>query len=516
MTSSRPSVVTDIAACCAVAVGYFAVCWLGLSLDVTSGVGSVWPASGVLIGLLLVAPRHQWINVATGAFVGGVAANLIVGFNAITSTGYTLINLGESFAAMWLVRRYSPDAIRLRQASDVTSLFAYCVLAAGTVGAPIAAGLASLASNANFWTVLRTWWTADASGVILFAPIILAAKREVHDQTPWSLARLCEGAMMLAGVAIVSWWIFLVPHQALDPFTQPFPLMAFVVWAAIRFGVSGTAWTIVLLSGFCIWGTRIGLGPYASDERLVAHLSVQAFGCMVSLVSLALATSVEASRRSALLHRELALRLQSAAETERARLSHELHDDIAQKLAALKMQLELNDLEAPASRSSRQLVAAVDHVIGDVRELSRSLRPAPFEEGQLIPALATLARTEGRRAGLRVLVDAPVDEVPLSREAELACYRVVREAITNIVKHARAHHLAVSTLAQANVFFVRIVDDGTGFDVMPAARQAVLNGHLGLVGMQERLEEVGGALKIRSRRGGGTMVECRVPLMATL
>ena len=65
-------------------------------------------------------------------------------------------------------------------------------------------------------------------------------------------------------------------------------------------------------------------------------------------------------------------------------------------------------------------------------------------------------------------------------------------------------------------FSVRIVDDGTGFDVAPAARQAVLDGHLGLMGMQERLEEVGGTLKIRSRRGGGTMVECRVPLTATV
>jgi len=134
----------------------------------------------------------------------------------------------------------------------------------------------------------------------------------------------------------------------------------------------------------------------------------------------------------------------------------------------------------------------------------------------LIPALTVLARTEGKRAGLRVLIDAPVDDVPLSREAELACYRVVREAVINIVKHARANNLAVSALTHAGVFSVRIVDDGTGFDVVPAARQAVLDGHLGLMGMQERLDQVGGTLRIRSRKGGGTMVECRVPLMGTV
>jgi signal transduction histidine kinase len=161
-------------------------------------------------------------------------------------------------------------------------------------------------------------------------------------------------------------------------------------------------------------------------------------------------------------------------------------------------------------------VDAVDRLIADVRALSRSMRPAPFEEGQLIPALATLAHTEGRRAGLRVLVDARVEAVRLSRDVELACYRVVREAVNNIIKHAGARHLAVSALTQAGVFAVRVVDDGRGFDVVPAARNAVLDGHLGLMGMQERLDQVGGTLTIRSRRGGGTMVECRVPVMTTI
>ncbi len=133
-----------------------------------------------------------------------------------------------------------------------------------------------------------------------------------------------------------------------------------------------------------------------------------------------------------------------------------------------------------------------------------------------MPALATLAHSEGRRAGLRVLVDARVEAVRLSRDVELACYRVVREAVSNIIKHARARHLAVSALTQAGVFAVRVVDDGRGFDVVSAARKAVLDGHLGLMGMQERLDQVGGTLTIRSRRGGGTMVECRVPVMTTI
>jgi signal transduction histidine kinase len=515
-TRVRTDSLFDISHVIASAIGYFAMCCLGLSLGVSAGVGSVWPASGLLTGLLLISPQARWVGVGVGAFAGGVAANLWAGFDPAASMGYVLINLAESFFANWLVRRYAPDASRLRQPSDLFALVTYCVLAAVSAGAPIAATLAVLTSDADFLTVLRTWWAADASGVIVIAPLVLVAGRYDRSDTTWSRRRVIEACAMTAAVATASWWIFIMADGAArDTLTLPLPLMVLIVWPAIRFGVTGAAWTMAMMSGFCVWGTNLGLGPYATDDMVLAHLSVQMFVCMVSIASLSLATAVESARRSALLHRELAIKLQSAADTERARLSHELHDDIAQKLAALKMKLELDQLAGTEQEASADdPVTDLEALIADVRALSQSLRPAPFEEGQLLSALAALARTEGRRAGLHVVVDTPGGDVPLSREAELACYRVVREAVTNIVKHACAHHLALSALRHAHFISVRVVDDGKGFDVRPAARRAVLDGHLGLVGMQERLDQVGGTLKIRSRRGGGTMVECRIPLVA--
>ncbi len=514
MNSSRRNLVTDIAVSIAAGLGYFTMCWLGLSLDVTAGVSSFWPASGLLTGSLLVAPREKWRALGVGALIGGVAANLAIGFHPIVSVGYTLLNLSESFVATLLIRRFAPDAMRLRQPTDVVAFTTLC-LPAATGASILAATLAATVSGAAFWTALRTWLAADISGIITIAPVILAIGRGGDSTMSWTRRRLAECVLMLALLAAGSWWIFFAPHaSALTPLRQPFSLTPFAVWAAFRFGVPGIIWLLLVLNGFSFWGTSLGLGPFASDQVLVAHVTVQVFSCTVSMLFLVVSTAVESAQRSARLHRELAVRLQSAGDAERLRLAHELHDDIAQQLAALKVQLELDRL-APEPGRAVDPVGAVDQLIADVRALSRSLRPAPFEEGQLIPALATLARTEGRRAGLRVLIDAPAEDVSLSREAELACYRVVREAVSNIIKHAQANHLAVSALAQSNVFSVRVVDDGTGFDVAPAVRNAVLDGHLGLMGMQERLQEVGGTLKIRSRRGAGTMVECQVPLMAS-
>ena len=516
ITAFRQSLVTDIAIALSAAVGYFALSCLGLSLDVTAGVSSVWPASGLFTGVLLVNPRHRWRAIAGGALLGGLAANLAFGFGAIVSVGFALINLVESLAAALLVRRVTPDAIRLRHPADVISLSALCG-AVATGGAILAATLAWAALDAHFWTALRTWIAADISGMVTIGPVVLAIVRRTDTAIPWTPRRVAEGALMLSVVGAASWWIFFSPHTAIQtPLTQPFPLLALAIWAAVRFGVPGTIWSLLIINSLCLWGTSLGFGPYATGLPLQAHMTVQLFSCAVSLLFLVLATSVESTQRSVRLHRELALQVQSAADAERSRLAHELHDDIAQKLAALKMQLELDRLKTQKGRSTEEFVGAVDHLIADVRALSRTMRPGPFEEGHLIPALATLARTEGHRAGLRVLVDARVDEVRLSRDVELACYRVVREAVTNIIKHAGAHHLTVSALTQAGVFAVRVVDDGAGFDVVPAARKAALDGHLGLMGMQERLDQVGGTLKIRSRRGGGTMVECRVPLMTTV
>ena len=218
-TPTNSSLVGDVATSIAVALGYFAMCWLGLSLDVTAGVGSVWPASGLLTGILLLAPRDRWIAIGAGAFIGGLGANLGVGFNLVTSAGYVLINLGEAFVANWLVRRYAPDAVCLRQPSDLFALIGFCAVVAISAGAPIAAAWASVTANAHFWTALRTWWAADVSGVILIAPVILAMGIRSQTRVPWSPSRLIEGVALLAGAAIASWWIFLVPHDELGPFT---------------------------------------------------------------------------------------------------------------------------------------------------------------------------------------------------------------------------------------------------------------------------------------------------------
>ncbi len=90
MSSPRQSLVSDIGLALVMAAGYFSLCRVALSIDTTASVSSVWPASGVLTGLLLVVPRARWRAIAGGALIGGVAANLSIGFTAIPGVGYTI------------------------------------------------------------------------------------------------------------------------------------------------------------------------------------------------------------------------------------------------------------------------------------------------------------------------------------------------------------------------------------------------------------------------------------------
>jgi signal transduction histidine kinase len=501
--------VRDLAtyAACAIGMGviYFLACHIALSIDITDGAASVWPASGLLFGALLLTPNRLVPPVLIGALIGGIVANLGVGFDAVTSIGYSCINLGEGVMGRWLVRRYWPDAPRLSHPQNLFALIA-CGAGAAVAGAMCAATLASVTAHASWMKVLGTWAGSDAAGIVIITPVILAtasALREVRGPIPrW---RIVEAIVLLTATIGAAYWLYLSKQPSrIDQLSNPLVIVPLMGWAAIRFEAPGAAWAIFIVNTFCIWGTTTGSGPlFDVAASSLVNLVIQARVGVTGMVALSLGTAVGAARRSAGVHERLALELQAAVDAERARLSHELHDEVAQKLAALKMHLQLSEIgrDGGTASSTASSVAIVDELLADVRSLSYSLRPAPFDQGQLVPALTALARVEGVRGGVRVLIQSPAAELSLPRDIELVCYRVVREAVSNAVKHACARNVAVSLSCHLDRLTFSIMDDGRGFDVAPTTRR-------------ERLGRVGGTLSISSRLGAGTTINCLVPLGA--
>jgi signal transduction histidine kinase len=156
--------------------------------------------------------------------------------------------------------------------------------------------------------------------------------------------------------------------------------------------------------------------------------------------------------------------------------------------------------------------ALLDRVEAQLRRLSRELRPTILDDLGLAPALEWLAQGVADRTGLAITVVAPFDR--LSPGVETAVYRIVQEALTNVVRHARASKVQVEVRRDDSTVRAVIRDDGQGFDVAATLARRGERG-LGLIGMRERVEAMGGKLLIESHPGKGVEISLTIPLEQT-
>ena len=212
--------------------------------------------------------------------------------------------------------------------------------------------------------------------------------------------------------------------------------------------------------------------------------------------------------------RDLNRRLILAQEEERRRIARELHDHLNQQLALLAMDLQQLAMNPPESPEA--LVAALDadwrrtaDITSDVHAISHRLHPSKLEALGLVATIRAHCR-DLSRTGLAVDVSVPAVPIETSPDVGLCLYRVLEEALTNVRRHSGAAEVQVTLDDRDGELLLRIADRGRGF---PAAAHP--NGGLGLVSMRERLQALGGSLTITSPLGQGTIVEARLPRLAS-
>ena len=210
----------------------------------------------------------------------------------------------------------------------------------------------------------------------------------------------------------------------------------------------------------------------------------------------------------------LSSRTLDAQEEERRRIARELHDETAQELTALLVQIRLAAAGAPegAREGFAELRAATARILDGVRRLARELRPTILDDLGLVEAVRAYAQETAARTALQITVRATNFAGRLDPTQELVLYRVVQEAISNVAKHAEASAVGVTFERWDDVAWATIGDNGRGFDLSSVATPAPSGQGLGLLGMRERLALVGGKLDIDTRPGGGTIVRARLPL----
>ena len=201
-----------------------------------------------------------------------------------------------------------------------------------------------------------------------------------------------------------------------------------------------------------------------------------------------------------------------AAEEERRRIARELHDDTAQRLAGLLIRLRLARRTEDPERRERLLDEAREEILASaeaVRRIARGLRPPALEDAGLAAALRWHVRQQLEPVEVEADVDlAPVDGL-LDDDAKLAVYRIVQEALSNVVRHAAARKVQVRMRVDGPEILVEVADDGEGFLAEEPVER--LDGGLGLIGMKERAAVAGGDLQIDSGPGEGTRIRLRIP-----
>jgi len=206
----------------------------------------------------------------------------------------------------------------------------------------------------------------------------------------------------------------------------------------------------------------------------------------------------------------------SAQEEERHRLALELHDETAQTLAALLIMLDrardsLDDRSSRTAIHVREAKAVSTRLLDETRRLILGLRPSVLDDLGLVPAVRWQCETSLRDRGLEATIDDRLGATRLPSHVEVALFRIVQEAVTNVARHADARHVEITLRRDDETVTVIIADDGKGFETQFGVGIAGRYDSVGLSGMAERVALLNGSLQVRSAPGAGTTVEVKVP-----
>ncbi len=316
-------------------------------------------------------------------------------------------------------------------------------------------------------SLLRRVFLVNATILILSATLLAL--------TPFKISvpiAATQAVVLGVGLAVMLGANFVLLHRALAPLRQ----------------LTGLMPAIDLLQP----GRRLP-SPAAEEVEEVASLA-ESFNAMLE--------RLESERR------ESSRRVLSAQEGERLRIARELHDELGQLLTAIAIEAERIAGFAPREVSENliQLAGWVQASIGDLRAITRDLRPEALDDLGLVNAFIALCTRVSEQSGIEVQRELPTQLPPRDPEVDLVIYRVAQESLTNVMRHSEATRAVASLTRTEDRLVLRVEDNGRGMQRGEAAESA------GIAGMRERALLLGGRLTVGARPGGGTAVKLEVPL----
>ena len=357
----------------------------------------------------------------------------------------------------------------------------------------------------SFFIVDRreVWLFAHQSATGFTALALLWAALQFSQNARWRPVYA-----LLPGLALVWAWfsVFRMHDMAVAGTSGAVLLSAVTLWTGVVFARlyarDRSRAALMLAVTFILWGLHHLDYPLLRRQGEAVLLGVFMDVLLIMGAAMGLLALVVGDERRALAARNAQLAqlprlLLNAQEDERRRISRELHDQAGQALTAVKIEL---DLEGRHEASAR-----VGQVLNQMRDVSNLLRSPVLDDLGLEPALRAMLDDFTRRTRVRTDFECELGDTPCPPAAQVAIYRMVQEGLTNVARHAAASHVTVRVRREGEVLLIGIADDGRGAARTPAP-------HLGLLGMNERIAELGGSLEIETRPAQGFRLTARLPM----
>jgi len=352
---------------------YIAAGKIGLSLaSIHASASPVWPPTGIALAAFLTLGYRVWPAIFCGAFVVNVTT---VG-SVATSLGVAAGNTFEGLLGAYLVRRFAGGAAAFDRAQDVFKFAGLAALLSTMVSATVGVGTISVggyAEWADFESIWLTWWLGNATGALIFAPLLVLYARDWRSDL--TRARLLEAAALWIATTVIGLAVFgegLTHVVGLMTLPLTFLCAPPLVWAAVRFKQREAAMLVAVLSGIAIWETMRGFGPFATAPENESLLLLQVFMGTVSLMVTSASALVAERRRGEqeredLLAREQAARA-DAEDANRAKneflamLGHELRNPLAAIISAVSVLDRLGSPDEIAARAREGIRHQITHL----------------------------------------------------------------------------------------------------------------------------------------------------------
>ena len=435
----------------------------------------VWPPAGLALAALLVLGYRVWPAIFVGAFV----VNFWTTPNILVSLGIASGNTLEALFGAWLVNRFA-NGVRVFDRPQEVFKFALAVLISTTLSPTLGVSslaLAGFAQWANYWPVWSTWWLGDASGELVFAPLLLLWST-TSSQRKWNQKQAIEVSILLLLLVVLAETVFggWFPISARN-YPISFICGPIVIWTAFRFTPRETATGIFVLSAIAIWGTLHGFGPFILQTKNQSLLMLQWWTAALTITVMAIAAAIGERNRAQAAIEQQKEAVEAANRTKDnflAMLSHELRTPLTPVMAAIDT-LEHDGTPSPEAKNSlamiRRNVELESQLIDDLLDLTRiakdklQLRFGTLDAHEVIANVVEICRPEAEARNLQLHLNSRAGAHHVSGDAA-KFQQIVWNLLKNAIKFTADNgEITISTTnPEPLLLAIAVHDTGIGID----------------------------------------------------